>query len=208
VKIISPKEVSGIFSDSVKKSFNFLYPIFRVYKLADKTGQYYCVFAESRDSIGTQKDTFNRNIQAILFRIGNPSLQKVWELNDHVSKELSEETIWFWTKYSRFDDLDHDSIVDPIIVYGTSGLDGSDDSRVKILIYFKGKKIAIRHQNSTLDEGRGTEIDKSFYDLPKVIQDSVIHTMQLLEKNQLTIFPNDWQVGMSKKKTSISESHH
>lgn len=51
------------------------------------------------------------------------------------NKDEMEASIWFWTNYSGFADLDKDGLIDPILIYGTSGMNNTDDGRVKILTY-------------------------------------------------------------------------
>ena len=82
-----------------------------------------------------------------------------------------KHSIWFWTKYCLFEDINKDRLIDPIFVYGTSGDNYTGDGRLKILIYYKDKKIAIRHLNGTIDFERKTKVDQSFYDLPVAIQE-------------------------------------
>lgn len=131
---------------------------------------------------------------------------KISELNDRVIKnDAHENNIWFWTKYCDFKDYDNDSLVDLIIVYGTSAMNGYDDGRIKFIIFYKGTKVAIRHQNGVLDFERETQVDKSFYDLPKSLKTSIMQKMELMEKNQHAIFPHGWQTAMRNKKTFFSE---
>jgi hypothetical protein len=74
--------------------------------------------------------------------------------------------------------------------------------RVKFIIYYKGQKIAIRHQNGTLDYERETQLDKSVYTLPKSMLESIRQKMELMVKNGQTIFPASWQTDMENKKTA------
>ena len=96
-------------------------------------------------------------------------------------------------------------MADLIIVYGTTALNGYDDGRIKIIIYYKGQKIAIRHQNGMLDFERETIIDKAFYSLPTGLQSAVKQKMELMQKNNQAIFPAGWQLAMKNKKTTINE---
>jgi len=184
------------------------YPIFRVYEYRDKTGIYYCVLTESRDKIDSKGDTTNYKIQALNYKVQNGEWTKTWEINDFIRKGepyLDENTMWFWTKYVQFEDLDNDGIIEPIIVYGTFALNGYSDGRIKFIINYKGKKYAIRHQNGILDDERNTQIDASFYTLPSSIQQSINATMELMTENEHAIFPYRWQKGMQQKKTELFE---
>ncbi len=153
--------MTQLFPDSVRKSLNIHFPIFRVYKYADKAGLYYCILTESRNQITADKDTFNYKIKAINVRKGVDSFSKVWEINDNIIKNDNDESsIWFWTKYVEFKDYNDDGLVEPIIIYGTSGANGYSDGRIKFIIYYQGQKVAIRHQNGVLDPERETQVDR------------------------------------------------
>ena len=91
------------------------------------------------------------------------------------------------------------------MVYGTSGDNGLDDGRLKILVYFKNKKFAVRHQNGVLDFERNTRIDSAFYLLPGEIINSVTSIMKNIIDNDQAIFPNGWEKAMDGKKTYIEE---
>jgi hypothetical protein len=194
-EILTKAAVSAIFNDSVKKAFKIEYPIWRVYKYQDQSGKYYCVLTERFDSIGKdddgKDDTLYHSIRAVDLKSDKGRLTKVWELNDFLlkgqDKFSQEKAIWFWTKYVEFQDFDNDGLIEPVIVYGTSSVD-SDEGRVKILVYYKGQKIALRHHDFSLDEGRGTQIDKAYYSLPQKVKDGIVAKMKLMDKNGVTIF--------------------
>lgn len=188
-EILTSQQVRSIFNDSIKKSLGLTYPIFRVYKYNDKSGSFLCALTESNDSTDAKKDTFHHSIKAVNIKVNPRALEKVWELNDNIlSNHNQENSIWFWTKYSDFKDFDNDGIIEPIIIYGTSALNGYDDGRIKIIVYYKGQKFAIRHQNGILDNERKTQVDKAFYNLPKGIREAVKEKIQLMEKDGLAIF--------------------
>jgi len=168
------------------------------------------VLTESNDSITANHDTLNSSIKAFSFQSEQTGLVKNWEINDFTKKQANdrgfESSIWFWTKYSEFTDLDNDSLMDPILVYGTSGTNGYDDGRIKILVYNKGQKIAIRNQNGILDFERNTQVDKTFYSLPMEFQDRVKEIMETMVENNHAIFPAGWQDAMNKQQLTFDEN--
>lgn len=205
-EILSPTQVTELFPEPVLKSLNISFPIFRVYKYADKTGQYYCILTESRNEITADKDTLHFKIKAVNVKKEVDSFAKVWEINDNIIKnENDEHSIWFWTKYIDFKDYNGDGLADPIVIYGTSGANGYDDGRVKFIIYYQGQKVAIRHQNGVLDHERETQVDKTFYALPQTLQETIKLKMELMTKNEHAIFPAGWQAAMKNKKTLFNE---
>ena len=104
------------------------------------------------------------------------------------------------------EDLDDDGIVDPIIVYGTNGMYGIEDGRLKILIYLNGTKHGIRHKNSGMDFGRNTTVDKSFYALNERIQLFAKSIMSAIEDNGNAIFPAGWEDNMKKQQLYFDEN--
>ena len=212
-EILSQQATAKLFTDSLNKQLGITYPIRRVYKCIDKSGHFFIVLTESNDTTTADKDTLNYNIKAFNFRQDKNGLLKKWEINDFIThqanyldvKDAMETSIWFWTKYSEFADIDNDSLIDPIIVYGTGGMNYTGDGRIKILIYYKGQKVAIRHQNGTLDFERNTQVDESFYSLPTKLQEHVKQIMVTMTDNQHAIFPAGWQDAMKKHKLKFDE---
>lgn len=204
-EILSSRQISALLTDSVKTAMKINFPIYRVYQYIDKSGQHYCVLTESRDEI-KGKDTLHYKIKALNCKLVDGKLSKAWELNDNIIKSAQEEnSIWFWTKFTEFKDYDKDGLVEPVITYGTAAMNGTDDGRIKILIYYKGQKIAIRHQNGILDFERETQVDNAFYTLPETLQSAVKQKMELMVKNDVAIFPHGWQLAMKNKKLVFNE---
>ncbi|WP_205512263.1 M949_RS01915 family surface polysaccharide biosynthesis protein [Longitalea arenae] len=203
--IVSPRELTALLTDSIKKEMNINFPVYRAHRYADRSGKHYCILTESRDAI-KDKDTLHHTIKAVNILEAEGKLSKAWEMNDHIIKsEQEENSIWFWTKYMEFKDHDKDGLTDPFIIYGTSGMDGTGNGRIKILIYYKGRKVAIRHQNGTLDFERETQVDQAFYDLPLPLQKAIQKKMELMTQNNVAIFPAGWQTAMKQKKLVFNE---
>lgn len=201
--LLAPEKVTQLLPPHVKKQLGINYPVFRVMQFEDKGGLYYCIFTESQNKIA-DGDTVNRNIRAVTVQQQPDSLMKLWEINDLlVNNSTEEHTIWFFTRFANFRDLDGDGLADPIIVYGTSASNGRSNGRIKFILYHKGKKYAIRHQNGVLDFERFTQVDKTFYSLPVAIQQHVIETMKVFETENLAIFTSDWQKDMRQKKPEL-----
>ena len=210
-ELLSRADIDRIFNDGVKKQFNIDFNIFKVFKCDDKSGRFYIVLIEKYNGINEENDTLHTKIRGINFLSTPNGLLKQWELNDFTIKQVNEgdmeTSIWFWTKFSEFNDVDKDGLIDPIIIYGTAGMNMYDDGRIKILVYYKGKKIAIRHQNGVLDGQRFTQVDEDFYTLPQVIQNHVKAIMKNLQDKQFAIFPDGWQNAMAKHKLKFDEKH-
>jgi len=207
---LSQQATTILFTDSLKQQLGITYPICRVYNCTDKSGQFYIVLTESNDTITADNDTTNYKIKGFKFQYDRTGYTKKWEINDFVTKQASsdemESTIWFWTRYSKFTDIDHDSLIDPIIIYGTSGMNYTSDGRIKILIYYKGQKFAIRHQNGVLDFERNTKVDQAFYTLPISIQDQIKMIIKKMTDDGNAIFPYGWQSAMKNHAVYFDEN--
>lgn len=201
-KILTKPEVDQLFPESVQQQLDLRFPIRVVYHYTDQTGTYYIPLCEKIDQI-KGKDTAHAKIRAVNVKYEHGQFVKQWELNDLLDKEMQEESIWFFTKYAAVKDLDGDGVMEPVIVYGSSGMNGVGDGRMKILVYYKGKKVAIRHQNSEMDEGRHTDADKEFYGLPEKVQVFVRGVMKRIAEDDNSLFQHDWEKKMMEKKTSF-----
>lgn len=152
-QLLKEEQVQQLFPTKVKKKLGVEYPIFRVYTYSDKEGKHFWVFTENklyenskRGTLNYKKNSegeiINDKIKAFhLLEKGN-TFQVVKILYDYRPQwEGWEFSIWFWTKFASFLDLDNDGYVDPIIVYGAAPTDGDPDrGKVKILAYYKGEK--------------------------------------------------------------------
>ena len=207
-KILTKEEANEFFTATFKKKNLINFPIFRAYTYTDKSGTYYVALTESADTVNKEKDTVNYTIKAFNFKVDKGIALKKWEINDfrlpNVKSEEKESSIWFWTKYCAFNDLDKDGLIDPVIVYGTFGKEGYSDGRVKILTFYKGQKVAIRHQNSVLDPSRKTQVDATFYTLPGKIQAHVKEIMAKMVEKKHSLFPATYLEKMEKKALAIN----
>lgn len=207
-EIIPPAQL-GWLTDSLKQVFRLNFPVHYVYKYTDKSGSYFCVLTESQDSVGKQKDSFHFKIRAVnLKQEPNGQYSKVWDMNDYIlQRDQLESNIWFWNQYIAFDDLDKDGLTDPLIVYGTSASNGISDGRVKCMIFHKGEKIGVRHQNAIAVNDRNTTVDKAFYSLPASLQQAVGQRMEQMTKVKEATFSTGWQKAMKSKQTYFDEKN-
>lgn len=202
-------EERKVFNPDVRKELGIDIPIFKVMHYTDQSGEYYFVMAEKSYQKDGEK-VGNKTIKGYCFGKFGDRLIKQWSLRDLKKKDTgdvgSEQSIWFYTRFSKFEDLDGDGLVEPIIVYGTSGINGPNDGRVKILTYYKDKKYAVRHQNGILDNERNTQIDGAFYHLPDKIQQAVRKIMHEIQDSDNAIFPAGWEKAMDNQRLYFDEN--
>lgn len=210
-EIVDDSSTSDLIRYLSKCSFNVRYPIFRIYAISNsKSIKEYLILTEHKYDT-TNKSVLIDTIQAYYIRLQNNTCKVIWTLKDFVIKnsanDVIESTIWFWSKYIRIQDIDKDGNVDFFVVYGTKGLNGFDDGRMKLLIYYKNKKVTIRHQNGVLDFERYTYIDSLFYNLPESIQVLSIAIIGSIIQNGHSTFPLGWKESLRNKKLLIEESN-
>ena len=78
-------------------------------------------------------------------------------------------------------DYNGDGLVDPILEYGTFGINGTSDER-------------------------NTQVDELYYQLPTGIQNRVQKIMESITDNDHGIFPYGWQTAMKNQKLRFDEN--
>lgn len=205
---LSPSEAENVFHPALREELGILFPVSEVFSYQDKTGKYYLVLTgkiyDRRESV------LNDSLRAYCFLVENGKMTRKWSMLDFRRQDESaedwESSVWFWTEYIQLKDIDGDGEIDPLLVYGTSGANGSDDGRLKILVYHKGQKRALRHQSGVLDFERNIQVDATFYTLPSKIILLVQRLMKQIADEQNIIFPYGYEEKMAKKAVKIDEN--
>ena len=206
-QLLGEEQLQKQFPSKLQKELGITFPITKAYTYQDKEGKHFWLFTENKlyetsknkgqvYRKNSEGEVINDKIKAFHLLEKESTFQVVKILYDYRPQwEGTEFSIWFWTKFVSFTDLDNDGYVDPIIVYGAAPTDGDPDrGKVKLLAYHKGEKIGIRHQDDPSDEGRETQIDASYYTLPRPIRQKMFDTINHLQENQLTLFnPEDFK---------------
>jgi hypothetical protein len=194
-RMLSKHETDSIFT-------GLEYPVFRGWEYKDRAGLHYLLLMEKYSQV-KPKDTITTNISAVCMSRytagptpagpGTIKEQQVptlrWRMRDALDDD--ERSIWFFTRYISPRDIDGDGYVDPLIIYGTSPKEeGSDHRRLKMLLYYRYSKVAIRAVTGTLDLERSTQYDPAFYRLPASIQSYMKQLLQQISKDQDFILAN------------------
>lgn len=182
--LLTDKQVQTLFPHEILKEIGVTFPIRKVYAFQDKLGKQYLIISEnnSNPDKATSIKAFN-----VLLKEGTPP-QVLWTITDAIDD--TEQAMWFYTRYISLTDLNNDGYIDPIVLYGTESQYGEpyEENRVKFIIYYLGKKTAIRHQNSSLDDGRHTQIDRSYYKLPSEVKKKIRSIVATLEEREHALF--------------------
>jgi len=182
--LLTDKQVQTLFPQETLKEIGVTFPIRKVYAFQDKLGKQYLIISEnnSNPDKATSIKAFN-----VLLKEGTPP-QVLWTITDVI--DVTEQAMWFYTRYISLTDLNNDGYIDPIVLYGTQSEseEPNRENRVKFIIYYLGKKTAIRHQNSSLDDGRHTQIDHSYYKLPSEVKKKIRSIVATLEERGHALF--------------------
>lgn len=182
--LLTDKQVQTLFPHEILKEIGVTFPIRKVYAFQDKLGKQYLIISENNTNPdkATSIKAFN-----VLLKEDTPP-QVLWTITDVIDD--TEQAMWFYTGYISLTDLNNDGYIDPIVLYGTESQYGEpyEENRVKFIIYYLGKKTAIRHQNSSLDDGRHTQIDRSYYKLPLTLKKKIRSIVATLEEREHALF--------------------
>lgn len=199
-------------SDSVKQILEIYYPTAFILPYIQGKDKYQLLFTHNFDDAHNsgEKNKHHSHLVAFNLKMAGESITKVWRMEDYISDQVDnpgnlETEIYWLQQYCSTTDIDGDGIVEPVVCYASEGNNGIDDGRLKIIIWYKGEKIGIRHQNGVLDFQRNIKVDKKFYKLPSSIKEHVYALMADIEKNNRAIFPYGWKEKMEKGVSVIKE---
>lgn len=128
--------------------------------------------------------TLSSKIGAYLFKINAGStLDAKGTVSDGALGEMA--SLQWWTTLTELTDIDGDGLVDPILVYRL--YDASDngeilrapyEGRLKIIVFHRGAKAAIRAITGVLDDQRSTTASAPYFKLPPVLQTHLERKME------------------------------
>lgn len=198
---LSEEELNERFTYEVLNEWGITYPIYRVYVFKDEKGVHELVLTEHPLVDGASE---NDSLKAYCFNVDSDGSRYLeWKLTDFTVDD--EQSIWFWTKYLILEDVDRDGVIDPIVIYGSSGMNGTGDGRIKLLMYTDGTKVGLRHQNGILDDERNTRIDAAFFELEPAFHDTIRAVINRMQEDENAIFPAGWEEALEQGKTYWSE---
>lgn len=198
VRKLSKKEMKTLFNNRRQIQLGISNEVYQAYTYKNDQEDYYLLLTDHRKSINEEKDTLYDQVYALNVKNNKNTFKKRSTLKGETDGDW-ETSIGFWNQYSQLSDLDNDGLVDPLIVYGTTGQNGYKDGRVRITAYHKKKRTTIKHQNSEISDGRITKISTKFYNFPIEIQEAVKEKMRLMTKNGHAVFAEGWEKSMKNK---------
>lgn len=199
---LSKKEIATIFTEKRQIKLGLSNKIYQVYSYKDTADEYFLVLTDHIAETTPEKDTLYDNIYALNLINKNYRFKKKSTIQGEIKDEW-ETSIGFWNQYCQLTDLNNDGIIDPILVYGTTGQNQYEDGRVRIMTYYNRRRVSIKHQNSEIEDGRLTKINENLYTFPEEIQEAVKEKMRQMIKNGHATFTKGWEKEMKKKATRL-----
>ena len=202
----------NLLTDSIKDKLEIYYPTALSLPFLQQKDKYQVLCTHNYDDVNNtgEKDKYHSHIKAFNLKMTGDSISKIWSMEDYLVDQIDnpghlETTIYWLDEYCSTNDIDGDGIIEPILCYATEGNNGKDDGRLKIIIWYKGEKFGVRHQNGVLDFQRFTKVDKKFYKLPILIKEYIYDIIKKIEGTDKAIFPYGWKDQMKKEMIEIRE---
>ena len=185
-------------NDSIKNVFGIKSPVFFVNNYSDKSGNYFIVFTQQMKPEYADKDSHNNSIRFLNLKSDSGRLFPVWDYTVDAMPDflMGTQAIHFNKELISFSDLDEDSLIDPIIAYTTK-------TKLDILIFHNKKPVSIE-LSFKISGKRKFNVDRSFYDLPLKMQNSLINKLEIAFEIFPDEFPFKWKSGFQKKKLIIT----
>jgi len=152
-------KINTLFSKEVRTKFNLHSKTPLVYSYNDKEGLHYLVIDAPYESLKTHN--YPKDMKIYAFTMKNNYLVLAWKIRD-----FSEDGVYIHMD-ENMKDIDDDGYIDPILFYFL-------ENEFKIILVYKGKKIAIRAKYIYEIKNTKINIDKQLYSLPQEIQNAVV----------------------------------
>jgi len=157
------------------KTAKITLPVLAHFCYRDKSGDYVMYLTGSADDRHDGK-VLSSKVGAYLFKINAGStLEAKGTVSDGARGEIA--TVQWWTTLTELTDIDGDGLVDPILVYRLYDVSDNgeieDDAyrgRLKIIVFHRNNKAAIRAITGGLDSDRLTTASPPYFKLPPVLK--------------------------------------
>jgi len=202
VKKLTKKELTSIFSRNRQFRLGIDHKLYQGYSYTNPAGKQYLLLSDNIKTIIDKKDTLYKKIYAVNVKTTGGLLKKRSSVKGEIDPDW-ETSIGFWNTYSKIADFDKDGEVEFILTYGTTGPAGYQDGKIRILVFHKKSRVSIKHQNSEVESGRFTKINKRFYILPIALQQATLEIMKRMSQNGHATFTEGWKTKMDNKELRL-----
>jgi hypothetical protein len=164
-------------------------PVFEHFCYSDSSGDYVLYLTASRDRRYDGADLSSK-IGASLFKINaGPTLALKGTVSDSALEGMAG--VQWWPKLTELSDIDGDGLVDPVLVYrfyereNDKKLSDPYEGQLKIIVFHRDAKAAIRATTGDLDLQRSTTASAPYFKLPPVLQMYLVRKMnRMYNENQ------------------------
>lgn len=171
-------------------------PVFAHFCYRDNSGDYVVYLTESGDR-RYDGETLSSKIGAYLFKINaGPALALKGTVSDSALEGMAG--VQWWTKLTELNDIDGDGLVDPILVYRFYDSDNGEmlsapyEGRLKMIVFHRDAKAAIRAITGNLDRQRSTTASPPYFKLPPVLQTHLVRKMKRMYDEHQFGFDNSY----------------
>jgi hypothetical protein len=179
------------------KTANVTLPVLTHFCYRDKSGDYVAYLTGSGD-LRYEGATLSSKINAYLFKINpGPTLVAKGTVSDSAPKDMAG--VQWWSTLTELNDIDGDGLVDPVLVYRFYDSEGYgkmlDDpyaGRLKMIVFHRDAKAAIRAITGTLDGQRSTVASAPYFKLPAVLQTHLVRKIKRMCEEKEFGFDNSY----------------
>lgn len=171
------------------------------YNYSDNHGNFLFMLVSNKGPyLLEDKDSAVSRIEIINYRRDGLGLKKVKTFSDEALPDfvIGVKSISFLENYIYFNDLDGDSIVDPLVVY-------TSQTKTSMVLFYKGSEITIENVFKGYEQ-KSLSISEKFYALPLIIQEKVKGIMLNIDLEFHEHFPKKWFAAMGNRKLLITEN--
>jgi hypothetical protein len=154
---------------------------------ADSSGQYVLYLLVDKGKTA-RVPQLSRAVQVRLFKLGGDTRG---EARARDASADDEAGVAFLPELIDVGDIDGDGLIEPVIVYRFYAQDGHRQGseeysgRIKIVMFYKGKKVVIRGVTGMLDGSRSTTANGNYFKLPAQAQSYLVKKVkQIYDKRQ------------------------
>lgn len=170
---------------------------------SDKKGEYVIYLSEKQSTI-FQHLKLSSTIKISQFEQQSGQLKAIQSIDDFANQD--EAGISFLTKLTEVLDIDRDGFIEPIMVYRFLNLaeEGpvvdSFQGRLKMIMFYKTKKVVIRANTSELDFGRSITANQEYFKLPKSVRNYLVKKIIQIDQSGEFSFDNTYNFSPQKEK--------
>ncbi|WP_158300880.1 M949_RS01915 family surface polysaccharide biosynthesis protein [Chromobacterium sp. ATCC 53434] len=168
-------------------------PVVRHFCYQDRSGSYVLYLAAKSDR-QQGGERLSSMLQAhLLKRAPDGALAPQWTVRDFAAS--GDAGGWFSPRLQELADLDGDGLIEPLLVYRFSPREneGLCCERIKLVMFYHGRKVAIRAESGEMDGSRSTVANAAFFSLPGAVRRHLVDKMEAMYRAGDFTFDNSYR---------------